>query len=70
MLALFNLMYIDGIIRDQQKYGLVVCIPKKPAPTKPAEYRPITLLNTEYKILARIIMNRLRPILDKLLYPN
>jgi len=33
MLALFNLMYIDGITRDQKKYGLVVCIPKKPAPT-------------------------------------
>ena len=32
MLALFNLMCIDGIIRDQQKYGLVVCISKKPVP--------------------------------------
>ena len=69
MLALFNQMYIDGRIRAQQKHRLVVCIPK-PAPTIPADYRPITLLNTDYKILARIITNRLRPILDELLHQS
>ena len=49
MVALFNQTYIERIIRDKQKHGLVVCIPKKPAPTKPADCRPITLLNTDYK---------------------
>jgi len=46
MLALFNQMYNNSKIRDQQKHGLVVCIPKKTVPTQPADYRPITLLNT------------------------
>jgi hypothetical protein len=70
MLVLFKQMYNDGKIRDQQKHGLVVCIPKKTVPTQPADYRRITLLNTDYKILARIIANRLRPILCELLHPS
>jgi hypothetical protein len=70
MLALFNQMYNDGIEQYQQKRGLVVCIPKKTVPTQPADYRPITFLNTEYKILARIIANRLRTILEELLHPS
>jgi Reverse transcriptase (RNA-dependent DNA polymerase). len=60
MLALFNRMYLDGRIMEQQKHGIVVCIPKTDTTTTPADYRPITLLNTDYKILARITVNRLR----------
>ena len=70
MLLMFNQMYSTGIIRDQQKHGIVVCIPKTTAPKTPADYRPITLLNTDYKILARIVANRLRPILAELLHPS
>jgi hypothetical protein len=69
MLVLFNQMYNDGKIRDQQKHGLVECIPKT-VPTQLAYYRSITLLYTDYKILARIIANRLRPILCELLHPS
>ena len=67
MVALFNQIYIDCIILYQQKHGLVVCIPKKFASTKPTDYRHITLLNTDYKILVRIIAKSLRPIPDELL---
>jgi hypothetical protein len=34
------------------------------------DFQPITLLNTDYKILALIITGRLRPALEELLYPN
>jgi len=70
MLALFKQMYNDGKIQDQQEHGLVVCMPKKTVPTQPTDYRPITLLSTDYKILASIIANRLRPILEELLHPS
>jgi hypothetical protein len=60
MLDIMNDMYKDGKITDQQKYGIIVCIPKQGNLTRPEEYRPLTLLNTDYKLLTRIIANRLR----------
>jgi len=68
MLAPFNQMYLDGRIMEQQKHGIVVCIPKTDPPTTPADCRPIILLNTDYKILALIIANGLRPTLSDLLH--
>jgi hypothetical protein len=48
---------------------VIVCIPKtRPSPT--SDYRSITLLNTDYKILARIVANRIRPTLEDLLHPS
>ena len=54
-----NDTYKDGKITDQQKYGIFVCIPKQGNPTRPVDYRPLTLLNTDYKLLTRTIANQL-----------
>jgi len=48
----------------------MVCITKKPNPTRITDYRPLTLLNSDYKILARVIANRLRPILQDIISPQ
>jgi len=69
MLTIFNRMFWDGRIMEQQKHDIAVCTPKNDIYTTPAEYRQITLLNTEYKILARIRTNRLKPTLC-LLHPS
>jgi hypothetical protein len=68
MLALFNQMYVDVRIMDIQKHGKVVSIHKTDVPITPADYKPITWLNTEYKIPARIRKNRLRPTLSDMLH--
>jgi len=41
----------------------MVCLPKAQGDQTPEDYRPITLFNSDYKILARIIAPRLRPVL-------
>ena len=47
-----------------------MCIPKQASPKTPEDYRPLTLLNTDYKILARLIAARVRPFLSELLHPS
>jgi hypothetical protein len=70
MRLLFNQMFGDRHLSRQQKQGVIVCVPKKERPRTPEDYRPITLLNTDYKILARLIAARLSPILADLLHPT
>ena len=63
-------MYIDGIILARQLQGLMFCKPKHEHPSKVDDYRPLTLMNTDYKIRTRITAKRLKPILSTLLHPN
>ena len=46
-------------------------MPEKIArPTHPEDYRPLTLLNADFKFLARIIANRIRPCINDLLHAS
>lgn len=47
----------------------MVLIPKIPRPVSLKDFRPITLFNTSYKILSKVIVNRLRPILQRIVGP-
>jgi hypothetical protein len=70
ILAILNRMYLDGKIMDPQKHGILVCIPKTDSPSTPADYRSITLLNTDYKILAHIVATRQRSTLPEVLHQS
>ena len=60
ILQILNKMYISGDDLHSPKIGVLVCIPKKPVPKKPTDFRPLTLLNADLKLLSRIIANRLK----------
>jgi hypothetical protein len=72
MPTVMNHIYVDGLLTEQQKQGKIVCLPKTSHATgiQVDDYRSLTLLNIDYKILARIIANRLRPWLAELLKPS
>jgi hypothetical protein len=70
MLEIMNQMHSDGTIMEQQKHGIIVCIPKKPTPNRLEDYRALTLLNADLKLMARIIANRLHPWLTEMLHPS
>jgi len=70
LLKQFSEMFFDRKLTPQQKHGVIVLIPKTTIPAVPADYRPITLLNNDYKIMARIIASRLQPVLVDLLHPS
>ena len=48
---------------------LIALIPNIQGPETLGNYRPISLCNTMYKIVSKIIVARLRPYLDKLISP-
>ena len=58
----------NGELSITQQHGLIVCIPKE---NKSRNYlknwRPITLLNTVYKIASGSIANRMKQVLDRLI---
>lgn len=50
--------------------GVVSPIPKGGDAADTTNYRPITLLNTDYRILARVLAQRLAPVLDGVVGPE
>lgn len=49
--------------------SLIVLIPKVPSPLTFNNYRPISLWNVIYKIISKILVFRIRPLLPKLISP-
>ena len=59
----------EGKHLKQINYSLIALIPKVNQLATPAQFRPINLCNTVYKIISTIIANRMRPILEKIIDP-
>ncbi|GJN38401.1 hypothetical protein PR202_gb27437 [Eleusine coracana subsp. coracana] len=52
--------YIIGNLHPDLKTTYIVLVPKKNAPNHPQDFRPISLSNVIYKILAKSLANRLK----------
>lgn len=48
---------------------MITLIPKVKSPTKVSESRPISLCNVLYKIIAKVLANRLKPIFYVIILP-
>jgi len=51
------------------KHTFITLIPKQSNPSETLQYRPISLCNTLYKTISKILLNCLQPFLDKLISP-
>ena len=57
----FNEAFDDGILADTQRKAVISLIYKKGDAELLANYRPISLTNVEYKILAFCLATRMQP---------
>lgn len=48
----------------------IVLVPKTQDPRGTIDFRPISWCNTIYKIFTNVMMNRVKPLLDKIISPN
>ena len=63
-----NYEYDIGELSVTQKLGIITCLPKGNKPRHLLQnWRPISLLNTVYKIASGVIANRFKTVLDKLI---
>ena len=63
-----NFNYERGHLSNSQKIGAISLIFKKNDPLSLDNYRPITLLNTDTKILAYTIAQRLKEVLPSIIH--
>ena len=62
-------VFTERVVPKYLNRALITLIPKIQSPETLNNYRPISLCNTVYKIITKIIVARLRPYLDKLVSP-
>jgi hypothetical protein len=70
LLNMYNGFLSTGSLPSMYKQGIIVCLPKKASAHTLNDYRPLTLLNTDYKIYARILDNRIKPTLKDVLHAS
>lgn len=51
-------------------HTFIVLIPKTKRPTKPSEFRPISLCNVICRVISKVIANRLKSLLNLVISPN
>ena len=70
LLEVFLFLLEKGELTTSQKCGVISILHKKGDRKNLANWRPITLLNSDYKILAKVFANRLAPCLQNLVHPD
>ena len=58
-----------GVVPEFLNTTLITLIPKCNNPESLVNYRPISLCNSVYKVISKVIVARIRPLLNKLISP-
>ena len=62
--------FTDGSMPKEVNSSLIILIQKVPNPSTFNNYRPISLCNVIYKIISKILVLRIRPILPRFISPS
>ncbi|KAK2656845.1 hypothetical protein Ddye_009897 [Dipteronia dyeriana] len=62
-MKLMHAFYEDGVVIEDLNYTFITLIPKTKCPVNLKEYRRISLIGSSYKVLAKVLANRLKIIM-------
>ena len=66
-----NFSWKEGVLTNSQRQGIITVLPKPNKDhLKITNYRPITLLNVDYKIISKVINTRMQKTLSQLIHPD
>ena len=63
-----NGSYQNGSLCESQNISILSLIHKKSDSMNLKNYRPISIKNVDYKILALVLANRMQKVIDKIIY--
>ena len=67
----FNAAYKEGELSISQRRGVITLVPKEDSGLSDlSNWRPITLLNLDYKIASKVIAKRIEKILPRIIHPD
>lgn len=66
---IFN-FFSNGTLDPRLNETILVLVPKKEGPVTIRDHRSISLCNVFYKILSKLLVHRLRPILARIIFPT
>lgn len=70
MIDAIQSFFINGHLLKEFNHAFIVLIPKTPSASEFADYRPISLCHLIYKLISKILVNRMRPILKRIIAPT
>jgi hypothetical protein len=70
LMALFRDMYQQNLATYSLNFRSITHLPKKCDVVKIQDYRPICLLNVSFKILTKVITNRIGLVAEKVIHPS
>ena len=62
--------FTSGFLPYSINATILILVPKFPGATNIREFRPISCLNTIYKVISRLLVRRLKPLLSTLILPS
>ncbi|XP_020223262.1 uncharacterized protein LOC109805546 [Cajanus cajan] len=69
-LAFLHEFHANGKLVKGSNNSFVVLVPKTDNPQKVEEYRPISLIGCMYKVLAKVLANRMKKVIGKVIYES
>ena len=67
VLAVFEEFYLHNKFEKSLNATFLALVPKKNGASNIRDFRPISLVGSVYKILAKVLANRLKEVLDQLI---